>query len=34
LRKSGDEIGATTWALIAEAIMELTRDRRHNEPLN
>ena len=34
LRKSGDEIGATTWALIAEAIMELTRDRRHDEPLN
>ena len=34
LRKSGDEIGATTWALIAEAVMELTRDRRHDEPLN
>ena len=34
LRKSGDEIGATTWALIAYAIIELTRDRRHDESVN
>ena len=34
LRKSGDEIGATTWAIIAYAIIELTRDRRHDESVN
>jgi hypothetical protein len=34
MKKSGDEIGATAWALIAEAIMELTRDRRHDESVN
>jgi hypothetical protein len=34
LRKDGGAVGAMTWFLIAEAIMELTRDRRHDEPLN
>jgi hypothetical protein len=34
LRKTGDVIGVTTWAFIADAIIELTRDRRHDEPLN
>ena len=34
LGKAGDVIGATAWAIIADAIMELTRDRRHDEPLN
>ena len=34
LRKTGDVIGATTWAFIADAIIELTRDRRHDEPIN
>ena len=34
LRKSGDEIGATTWAIIAYAIIVLTRDRRHDESVN
>jgi hypothetical protein len=34
LRMVGDTIGAITWALIADAIIELTRDRRHDEPLN
>jgi hypothetical protein len=32
LRKSGDKIGATTWALITDTMMELTRDR-HDESL-
>ena len=34
LRKAGDMIGTTTWALIADAIIELTRGRRDDEPLN
>jgi hypothetical protein len=34
LRAVGDLIGATTWALIADAIIELTRHRRDDEPLN
>jgi hypothetical protein len=34
LRKTGDVIGVTAWALISDAIIELTRDRRHDEPLN
>ena len=34
LGKSGDQIGAATWALIADAIMELTRDQRHEESVN
>ncbi len=34
LRKAGDVIGATTWALIADAVVELTRGRRNDEPLN
>ena len=34
LRKVGDVIGATTWAIIADAIIELTRHRRDDEPLN
>ena len=34
LRKTGDVIDATTWALIADNIIELVRERRHDEPLN
>ena len=34
LRKVGDVIGAITWAIIADAIIELTRHRRDDEPLN
>jgi len=34
LRAIGDVIGAITWALIADAIIELTRRRRDDEPLN
>ena len=34
LRSAGDVIGATTWALIADNIIELIRERRHEEPLN
>ena len=34
LRKDGDAVGTVTWFLMAEAIMEITRDRRHDEPLN
>jgi hypothetical protein len=34
LRPHGGLIGATTWALIADAIIELTRHRRDGEPLN
>jgi hypothetical protein len=34
LRMVGDTIGTVTWALIADAIIELTRDRRDDEPLN
>ena len=34
LRSAGDVIGATTWALIADNIIELVRERRHDEPLN
>ena len=34
LRAVGDVIGAKTWALIADAIIELTRERGHDEPLN
>ena len=34
LRKVGDVIGATTWAIIADAIIELSRHRRDDEPLN
>jgi hypothetical protein len=34
LRKTGDVIGATTWALIADNIIELIRERRHDELLN
>ncbi len=34
LRESEDVIGTATWALIAGAIMELTRERRESEPLN
>ena len=34
LRKAEDMIGTTTWALIADAIVELTRGRRDDEPLN
>jgi hypothetical protein len=33
-RTVGDLIGATTWALIADAIIEVTRRRRDDEPLN
>ena len=34
LRSAGDVIGATAWALIADNIIELIRERRHDEPLN
>jgi len=34
LRKTGDVIGVIAWALIADAIAELSRDRRKDEPLN
>jgi len=34
LRGVGDTIGAITWAVIADAIIELTRERRDDEPLN
>jgi hypothetical protein len=34
LRMVGDVIGATTWAIIADAIIELSRQRRDDEPLN
>jgi hypothetical protein len=34
MRKVSDVIGATSWALIADAINELTRKRRRDEPLN
>ena len=34
LRMVGDTIGAVTWALIASAIIELTREPRYDEPLN
>jgi hypothetical protein len=34
LGKTGDVIGATTWALIADNIIELIRERRHDELLN
>jgi hypothetical protein len=34
LRMVGDTIGTVTWALIADAIIELTRDRRDDESLN
>ena len=34
MRKVSDLIGATSWALIADAIIELTRKRRRHEPLN
>jgi hypothetical protein len=34
LRSAEDVIGATTWALIADNIIELIRERRHDEPLN
>ena len=34
LRNAGDVIRATTWALIADNIIELIRERRHEEPLN
>ena len=34
VRMVGDAIGAVTWALIADAIIEVTRDRRDDEPLN
>jgi hypothetical protein len=34
LRAVGDVIGAMTWAVIADAIIELTRERGHDEPLN
>ena len=34
LRSAGDVIGATTWALIADNIIELIRERRRDEPLN
>ena len=33
-RAVGDVIGAKTWALIADVIIELTREREHNGPLN
>ena len=33
-RAVGDLIGARTWALIADVIIELTREPEHNEPLN
>ena len=32
--RSGSVIGAKTWALIADAIIALTRERAHDEPLN
>jgi hypothetical protein len=34
LRAVGDVIGVMTWALIADIIIELTRGRRDDEPLN
>jgi hypothetical protein len=34
LRAVGDVIGVKTWALIADVIVELTRKREHDEPLN
>ena len=34
LRKVGDVIGAITWAIIADAIIEVSRHRRDEEPLN
>ena len=34
LRKAGDVIGVVAWALIADAIAELSRARRNDEPLN
>ena len=34
LRAVGDVIGVKTWALIADVIIELTREREHDEPLN
>jgi hypothetical protein len=33
-RAVGDVVGAKTWALIADVIIELTREREHDEPLN
>jgi hypothetical protein len=34
LRKAGDVIGVIAWALIADAIAELSQGRRNDEPLN
>jgi hypothetical protein len=34
LRRVGDAVGATTWAIIADAIIEVSRHRRDEEPLN
>jgi hypothetical protein len=34
LRKAEDLIGVVAWTLIADAIAELSRDRRNDEPLN
>jgi hypothetical protein len=33
-RKAGDVVGVMAWAVIADAIAELSRDRRNDEPLN
>jgi hypothetical protein len=34
LRAVGDLIGVTTWALVVDAIVEVTRRRRDDEPIN
>ena len=34
LREARDVMGATLWATIADAIVEVTRGRRDGEPLN
>jgi hypothetical protein len=34
LRAAGDIVGAVTWAIIADTIIELSRNRWDDEPLN